>query len=45
VIILYLENSFREKFGFPLMDTGSVSKSDLEKATITKEKIQDSIIE
>ena len=45
VMVLYLENAFREKFGFPLMDTGSVSKSDLEKVTITKQWIQDSIIE
>jgi Cu(I)/Ag(I) efflux system membrane protein CusA/SilA len=45
VMILYLENSFREKFGFQLMDTWAVSKTDLANASITKELIHDSIVE
>lgn len=45
VMILYLENSFREKFGFPLMDNWNVSKTDLEKADITHAWIHEAIID
>jgi len=45
VMILYLENAFREKFGFKLMDTWTVSKTDLANTNITKEWIHDSIVE
>jgi Cu(I)/Ag(I) efflux system membrane protein CusA/SilA len=45
VMILYLENAFREKFGFKLMDRWAVSKADLANASITKQGIHDSIVE
>lgn len=45
VMILYLENAFREKFWFPLMDTGRVSKSDLENIDITKQGIHNAIVD
>ena len=45
VMILYLENAFREKFGFQLMDSWAVSKSELVKVDITKEGIHNAIVE
>ena len=45
VMILYLENAFREKFGFKLMDKWTLSKSELENVSITKQWIRDSIVE
>jgi len=44
VMILYLENAFREKFGFKLMDTWAISKTDLANTSITKQWIHDSIV-
>lgn len=45
VMILYLENAFREKFWLQLMDTWTISKSELQDAHITKEWIHESIVE
>jgi len=44
VMILYLENSFREKFGLKLMDAWIVSKSELKNTNITKEGIHDAVL-
>lgn len=44
VMILYLENSFREKFWLPLMNEKTLEKSDYENTIITKEWIHNSII-
>jgi len=44
VMILYLENAFREKFGFPLMDQKTLKKWDYKNAIITKEWIHFSVI-
>jgi len=45
VMILYLENSFREKFWFPLMDQWIVTKKKLTSADITKQWIHDSVVQ
>ena len=45
VMILYLENAFREKFGLKLMDSWTISKNELMDAHITKEWIHESIVE
>lgn len=44
VMILYLENSFREKFWFPLMDEKVLQKQDFENTIITKQWIHTSVI-
>ena len=44
VMILYLENSFREKFKFPLMDSGSISEQKLKSTNITKEGIHEAVV-
>ncbi|MCP4522810.1 MAG: efflux RND transporter permease subunit, partial [Candidatus Gracilibacteria bacterium] len=44
VMILYLENAFREKFGFPLMDEKTLKKEDFKIAIITKEGIHTSVL-
>ena len=44
VMILYLENSFREKFQFPLMDSGSISEQKLKSINITKEGIHEAVV-
>ena len=43
-MILYLENSFREKFGLPLMDEKDLKKDDFKKVTITKQQIHESVV-
>lgn len=45
VMILYLENSFREKFGFPLMDEKVLSKKDLAEGQVTKDGIYESVVD
>lgn len=44
VMILYLENSFREKFKLPLMDEKVLSKNDYENVEITQNWIYDAIL-
>jgi len=44
VMILYLENSFREKFWLPLMDEKTLEKQDFEGVNITKDEIRDSVV-
>lgn len=44
VMILYLENAFRNKFWLPLMDEKVLKKEDYEKTTITKEAIHASVV-
>ncbi|MDD2871782.1 MAG: CusA/CzcA family heavy metal efflux RND transporter [Candidatus Gracilibacteria bacterium] len=44
VMILYLENSFREKFGLPLMDEKVLKNEDFENTIITKEGIHFSVV-
>jgi copper/silver efflux system protein len=44
VMILYLENAFREKFGLPLMDEKTLKKEDFEDTIITKEGIHTSVV-
>lgn len=44
VMILYLENSFRENFGFPLMNEKILSNEDFKNAIITKEWIHASVV-
>lgn len=44
VMILYLENAFREKFWLPLMDEKVLKKEDYKSTIITKEWIHFSII-
>jgi hypothetical protein len=43
-MILYLENSFREKFNLPLMDEKELKKQDFENVVITKEEIHFSVV-
>lgn len=45
VMILYLENSFREKFGLPLLDEKKLEKEDIGSISFTSEEIKGSIIE
>ncbi len=44
VMILYLENAFREKFNLPLMDEKALKKQDFKNVIITKEAIHFSVI-
>lgn len=44
VMILYLENSFREKFWLPLMDEKVLKNEDFENTIITKEWIHFSVV-
>ena len=44
VMILYLENAFREKFWLPLMDEKKIKKEDFKDAIITKEWIHFSVV-
>jgi len=44
VMILYLENAYREKFGFPLMDEWSISNQQLESSSITREWIHEAVV-
>ena len=44
VMILYLENAFREKFWLPLMDEKTLNNNDFNNAIITKEGIHMSVI-
>jgi len=44
VMILYLENAFREKFWLPLMDGKTLNNNDFNNAIITKEGIHMSVI-
>ena len=44
VMILYLENSFREKFWLPLMDKKTLKKDDFDNTIITREWIHMSVI-
>lgn len=44
VMILYLENAFREKFWLPLMDEKTLNNNDFNNAIITKEWIHMSVI-
>ena len=44
VMILYLENAFREKFWLPLMDEKTLNNNDFKNAIITKEGIHMSVI-
>ncbi len=44
VMILYLENAFREKFWLPLMDEKTLKKEDFETTVITKEWIHISVV-
>ena len=44
VMILYLENSFREKFWFPLIDEKTLTKNDFKDVNITKQWIYKSVV-
>ncbi len=44
VMILYLENAFREKFWLPLMDKKNLKDEDFKKIVITKEWIHKSVV-
>jgi len=44
VMILYLENAYREKFGFPLMDQWNIPKEQLESSSITREWIHEAVV-
>lgn len=44
VMILYLENAYREKFGFPLMDQWNISKEQLESSSVTREWIHEAVV-
>jgi len=43
-MILYFENAYREKFGFPLMDEWNISKEQLESSFITREWIHEAVV-
>ncbi|MDQ7022163.1 MAG: efflux RND transporter permease subunit [Candidatus Gracilibacteria bacterium] len=43
-MILYLENSFREKFGLPLMDEKTLTKEDFKNIDITQQGIHFSVV-
>lgn len=44
VMILYLENAFREKFGLPRMDEKVLSKDDLKKAKVTHDGLYSAVV-
>ncbi len=44
VMILYLENAFREKFGLPLMDEKTLDNAELSEVKISKNDIHDAVV-
>lgn len=44
VMILYLENAFREKFGLPLMDEKVLETEDYKNIKITNEEIHEAVV-